>query len=89
NVEKGQFTKELEDAIWSLSPGQISPVIETRVGYHIVKVEVIEKPRQVPLKEVWEDIQNKIYFDRAEKIREEWIKKLKEEAFIEVNYASN
>lgn len=86
DVEKGQFTKELDDVIWSLSPGTISEIIETRVSYHILKIDVIEKPREVPIEEVWNSIQNKIYFERAEELRKVWINELKVKAFIQINY---
>lgn len=86
DVEKGQFTKELDDVIWVLSPGTISDIIETRVSYHILKIDVIEKPREIPIEEVWNKIQNKIYFERAEELRKVWINELKDKAFIQINY---
>ena len=86
NVEKGQFTPELDDMIWKLSPGQESEIIETSVGFHLVKVDVIEKPRVVPINEVWEDIQDTLYFERAEQIRKEWISRLRKDAYIQIFY---
>jgi peptidyl-prolyl cis-trans isomerase SurA len=84
NVVKGQFTPELDRAIWELTPGQVSPVIETPVSFHLVKVEVIEKSRVVPIEEVWDEIQKKIYFERAEQLRKEWIEELRRDAYVQV-----
>lgn len=38
NVQRGDLFKELDDAIFSLAVGEISDVIESRIGYHIIKV---------------------------------------------------
>lgn len=59
-VAKGRAVKEVEEVAFSLEPGQISDVVKSRYGYHIVKVEEkrpesirsLEDMRQLVLGEV-------------------------------------
>jgi peptidyl-prolyl cis-trans isomerase C len=46
---RGQMVEDFDDAVWALEPGEISEVVESRLGYHVIKVEEIVIGPSVPL----------------------------------------
>ncbi|MFH1242474.1 MAG: SurA N-terminal domain-containing protein [Pseudomonadota bacterium] len=53
---EGQMEKPFEQAAFNLKKGEISDLVRTRFGYHIIKVEDRKEKRAQPLEEVREQI---------------------------------
>ena len=47
----GQMVPPFEEAAFALQPGEISHIVETRFGFHIIKLEERHEGRTVPLEE--------------------------------------
>lgn len=55
---RGQMVEPFDDAVWALEPGEISDVVESGLGYHVIKVEEIVPGEVVPLDEAYELVEN-------------------------------
>jgi parvulin-like peptidyl-prolyl isomerase len=53
---RGQMPLEVEEAAFALRPGELSPVIESPYGFHLLKVEEHRPARQAQLAEVREEV---------------------------------
>ncbi|UCD71156.1 MAG: peptidylprolyl isomerase [Syntrophobacterales bacterium] len=80
---RGQMVKPFEEAAFTLRPGEVSDIVETEFGYHLIKV-IGRKPKTTI---AYEDIKDRL--DRhlkEEKVQREiilYIEKLKEKAKVE------
>ncbi|HEX9295541.1 MAG TPA: peptidylprolyl isomerase [Polyangiaceae bacterium] len=41
--QRGRMVKPFEDAVYAMSPGEISPLVESQFGFHVIKLEGIHK----------------------------------------------
>ena len=82
-VEKGTIIPEVETVAFSLPAEQVSDVIESSMGFHIIKVIDKKGAGLKPIAVVREEIQDRIENEKLEKKYEEWISSVREKAHIE------
>ena len=80
---KGEMVPPFENATAALKPGEISGVVETQFGYHIIKLVEKKEGGTVKLDEAKDDIQNYLKQLKAQKAVSEYVAKLKSSAKIE------
>ncbi|MEE9910534.1 MAG: peptidylprolyl isomerase [Deltaproteobacteria bacterium] len=83
-VEKGIILPEVEKAAFSLAVGQMSNVIETEMGFHIIAVVDKRGAGLKPLPAVRNEIKAKIEDEKLAKKYEEWIESVRKKNFVDI-----
>jgi len=83
-VEKGMMFPEVDAAVSTLEKGEASKVIESPIGFHIIKIIDKRGAGIKPVEEVREEIIQKIGSEKLQKKFQEWLKELREESLIEI-----
>jgi parvulin-like peptidyl-prolyl isomerase len=81
---KGMADEAFEKAVLSLKVGEVSDVVETLYGYHIIMLTGLKPQTQLAFDEVKNDIKNKIEKKRADELYKKWMEDLKAKAKIEI-----
>ncbi|MDM8551097.1 peptidylprolyl isomerase [Desulfobacterales bacterium HSG2] len=81
--KRGQMVKPFEDAAFALKTGEMSDIVETRFGYHLIKTTDKKAETTSPYEEVRERLAD--YLKQEKKLKEVnlYASKLKEESKIE------
>jgi peptidyl-prolyl cis-trans isomerase SurA len=69
----GEINDNIAKAIAGLNDGDVSNVVRTKYGFHIVKVEQHEKPGLQPLDDVKNIIRDKLMTEQAKTKFQDWI----------------
>ncbi|HOD36011.1 MAG TPA: peptidylprolyl isomerase [Syntrophales bacterium] len=83
-VEKGTLLPAVDDVAFKLKVGEISDVIESPAGFHIIQVVDKRGGGAKPLPDVRNEIEDIIGREKAEKKFADWMADLRKRSYIEV-----
>jgi peptidyl-prolyl cis-trans isomerase C len=81
---KGQMVPEFEKAAFALKPGEISDIVETQFGYHIIKVTDKKAAGTVSFSDAKKEIVNYLKIQKIQQDISALVDKLRKEAKIEI-----
>ncbi|HST11439.1 MAG TPA: peptidylprolyl isomerase [Terriglobales bacterium] len=82
--KRGTLSKELEDRTFAMKAGEITDVIRTKQGFVILKVTEHQQAGVPTMKQMEPRIQDALYYQKLQPALRAYLKKLREEAFIDV-----
>lgn len=83
-MKRGELSPELERIALSLPTGQVSGIIVTPAGFHLIQVEERVAAQVLPFDEVKEVVRSVLFDQKAEAKFKEWIQGLKAKASVEM-----
>lgn len=84
----GVFDPSFDEAISKLKNGEVSEVVPTRFGYHLIKLNEKRPPEQATFEEMKEEVRKYLFMTKAQKLVESYIEGLKKKAQIEYFYGA-
>lgn len=82
---RGKMVPEFEAIAFSMKLGEVSGIIETEFGYHIVKIEEKKEPAIEPYENVKDKIREKVLNELKRAYVDEYMEKVMKDASVEVN----
>jgi len=82
--EEGELAEQLNEAAFSLSPGEVSEVIRLGAAYYLIKVEEKTDEQTLPLDDVRKTIADAIFEEKLQEQSERYMAQLREHAIIEI-----
>lgn len=81
-VSRGQVVPEFEQVAFTLQPKQVSDIVKTQFGYHLIQLVERRAPQSANLAEVREQIRAQLIGRKQETAFQEWLKQVKGQAKI-------
>lgn len=81
-VSRDTLREELREPAFSLKPGQVSKVIETKDGFYILMIEEKKLAKVTTLEEARDVIEGLLVRQERERLQKRWVSSLKRKAYI-------
>jgi peptidyl-prolyl cis-trans isomerase C len=84
---RGEMPPEFDAVVFSLPVGRLSDLVKSEYGYHIFLVEERRKAMRLGLDSVQDEIRAELRAEKEDQAYQEWLRELRVQAAIEVNWS--
>jgi parvulin-like peptidyl-prolyl isomerase len=83
-VARGDLVPELEQAVFSLAPGDLSEVVETQWGFHLLRADERQEAGLATFEEARPGIERTLRARSADERYKKWINELRQRRRVRV-----
>lgn len=87
-ASRGSFVKPFEDAAFALKAGDISDIVRTRYGFHVIKLEARREARPLTEAEAAPHLRRYLASKKLQEVLQEEVKSLRAKGHVDVKLAS-
>ena len=84
---RGEMPPEFDAVVFSLPVGRLSDLVKSEYGFHVFLVEERRKAMRLGLDSVKDEIRAEIRAKKEDQAYQEWLRKLRLQAMIEINWS--
>jgi peptidyl-prolyl cis-trans isomerase SurA len=81
---KGELAQEIDQAVFGLNEGSVTPIIKSSLGFHLFKIQELKESGRQPFEKVKKEIEDQLLGDKREGLRKKWLEELWSRSFVEV-----
>ncbi|NVO00832.1 MAG: peptidylprolyl isomerase [Geobacteraceae bacterium] len=82
--KKGEMLPEIESVVISMKPGEVSELVTTQAGFHIIKLEEKNEGKLKPFESVKASIDDLLYKKKSEERFKQWAEELRKGAAVDI-----
>jgi len=83
-VRPGQVVKPFEEALFSLKPGEMSDIVETPLGYHLIKAGDRQPEKTIPFESLKDQLKLLLKQEKGKEEANQYIGKIRDTAKVEI-----
>jgi peptidyl-prolyl cis-trans isomerase C len=87
-ASRGSFVKPFEDAAFALKAGELSDIVRTRYGFHVIKLEARREARPLTEAEATPHLRRYLASKKLQEVLQDEVKSLRAKGHVDVKLAS-
>jgi peptidyl-prolyl cis-trans isomerase SurA len=81
---KGELTPEIDQVVFGLNEGALTPIIQSSLGLHLFKIQEVKESGRQSFEEAKKEIEDTLLLEKRETLRKRWLDELWSRSFVEV-----